>query len=81
MDGHTAEVEQFDAARSLFVDDSLPVLRAARAAGIGLIYAVQRPDSDAPARLQSEFPAVDAVAHTTKAVALLLDGMAAVVFD
>jgi putative hydrolase of the HAD superfamily len=58
-----AKVEQFDPARSLFVDDSLPVLRAARSAGIGLIYAVQRPDSSAPARLQSEFPAVDAVSQ------------------
>jgi 5'-nucleotidase len=58
-----AKVVQFDPARSLFVDDSLPVLRAARAAGIGLIYAVQRPDSSAPARLQPEFPAVDAVAE------------------
>jgi 5'-nucleotidase len=58
-----AKVEQFDPARSLFVDDSLPVLRAARAAGIGLIYAVQRPDSGGPARLQPEFPAVDAVAQ------------------
>ena len=58
-----AKVEHFEPARSLFVDDSLPVLRAARAAGIGLIYAVQRPDSDGPARLQSEFPAVDAVAQ------------------
>jgi FMN phosphatase YigB (HAD superfamily) len=56
-----AKVEQFDPARSLFVDDSLPVLRAAREAGIGLIYAVQRPDSGAPARVQPEFPAVDAV--------------------
>ncbi len=56
-----AKVEQFDPARSLFVDDSLPVLRAAREAGIGLIYAVRRPDSGAPARLQAEFPAVDAV--------------------
>jgi 5'-nucleotidase len=58
-----AKVEHFDPARSLFVDDSLPVLRAARAAGIGLIYAVQRPDSASPARLQPEFPAVDAVAQ------------------
>jgi putative hydrolase of the HAD superfamily len=47
----------------LFVDDSLPVLRAARAAGIGAIYAVRRPDSSAPARSQQEFPAVDAVAE------------------
>jgi HAD superfamily hydrolase (TIGR01509 family) len=56
------KVEQFDPARSLFVDDSLPVLRAARAAGIEYVYAVHRPDSDAPPRAQGEFPAVDAVA-------------------
>jgi HAD superfamily hydrolase (TIGR01509 family) len=58
-----AKVERFDPRRSLFVDDSLPVLRAARAAGIGLVYAVHRPDSDAPPRMQQEFPAVDAVAE------------------
>jgi HAD superfamily hydrolase (TIGR01509 family) len=58
-----AKVERFDPRRSLFVDDSLPVLRAARAAGIGLIYAVHRPDSDAPPRQQQEFAFVDAVAE------------------
>jgi len=58
-----ARVEPFDPARSLFVDDSLPVLRAARAAGIGLSYAVERPDSGAAPRLQQQFPAVDAVAQ------------------
>jgi putative hydrolase of the HAD superfamily len=58
-----AKVERFDPARSLFVDDSLPVLRAARTAGIGFIYAVHRPDSDAPPRVQQEFPFVDAVAE------------------
>jgi putative hydrolase of the HAD superfamily len=58
-----AKVERFDPQRSLFVDDSLPVLRAARAAGIRLIYAVHRPDSDAPPRQQREFPSVDAVAE------------------
>jgi len=58
-----ARVESFDAARSLFVDDSVPVLRAARAAGIGTIYAVRRPDSCAPARVHDEFAAVDAVAE------------------
>jgi HAD superfamily hydrolase (TIGR01509 family) len=57
-----AKVEHFDPTRSLFVDDSLPVLRAARAAGIGLIYAVHRPDSNAPPRVQCEFPGVEAVA-------------------
>jgi HAD superfamily hydrolase (TIGR01509 family) len=58
-----AKAENFNAARSLFVDDSLSVLRAARAAGVGLIYAVRRPDSSGEARSQQEFPAVDAVAE------------------
>jgi putative hydrolase of the HAD superfamily len=58
-----ARVEPFDAARSLFVDDSLPVLRAAHAAGIGRVYAVRRPDSSAAPRLQQQFPAVDAVSE------------------
>ena len=58
-----ARVSPFDASRSLFVDDSLPVLRAARSAGIGRIVAVRRPDSSAAARQQEEFPAVDAVAE------------------
>jgi putative hydrolase of the HAD superfamily len=58
-----ARVESFDAARSLFVDDSPAVLRAARAAGIGLLYAVRRPDSRAAARSEDEFPSVDGVAE------------------
>jgi 5'-nucleotidase len=58
-----ARITRFDAARSLFVDDSLPVLRAARNAGIGRIFAVRRPDSAAAPRVQTEFPAVDAVAE------------------
>ncbi len=47
-------VEPFDPARSMFVDDSLPVLRAARGAGVKWIYAVR---SDA----ESEFPCVRSV--------------------
>jgi len=58
-----AHVARFDAARSLFVDDSLPVLRAARRAGIGRIVAVRRPDSGGAPRAHEEFPAVDAVAE------------------
>jgi putative hydrolase of the HAD superfamily len=56
------ETEPFDAARSMFVDDSLPVLRAAHRAGIRWIYAVRRPDSSAGPRIHEEFAAVDAVA-------------------
>lgn len=58
-----AKVERFDPARSLFVDDSVHVLRAARAAGVGLIYAVRMPDSSCAASTHQEFPAVDAVAE------------------
>jgi len=54
-------VEHFDPARTLFVDDSLPVLRAARAHGVRWIYAIARPDSTRPARPMDEFPAVDAL--------------------
>jgi putative hydrolase of the HAD superfamily len=58
-----AKVEDFAPARSLFVDDSLSVLRAARAAGVGHIYAVRKPDSAGAAREQREFPSVEAVAE------------------
>jgi len=37
-------------ARTLFADDSPAVLEAARAAGVGAIYQVQRPDSTLPGR-------------------------------
>jgi len=50
-------------ARALFVDDSLPVLRAARQYGIGQLFAVSRPDSTLPARKIDEFPAIESVAH------------------
>jgi putative hydrolase of the HAD superfamily len=51
----------FEAARSLFVDDSAAVLRAARAAGIGHIRAIRRPDSVRAAHPHAEFTAVDAL--------------------
>jgi putative hydrolase of the HAD superfamily len=56
------EEEPFDPARSMFVDDSLPVLRAARAAGIRWLYAIRRPDTSAGPRVHDEFPAIDRVA-------------------
>jgi HAD superfamily hydrolase (TIGR01509 family) len=55
------KVEDFDPLRTLFVDDNLAVLRSARAAGIHWLRAVRHPDSSAPAKLQDEFTAVDAV--------------------
>lgn len=40
----------FEPRRALFVDDSLPVLRAAQAYGIGQVVAIRRPDTTAPPR-------------------------------
>ncbi len=56
-----AEREPFDVLRTMFVDDSPPVLRAARAHGIEWVYGIRRPDSRGPARAVEGFPAVDAV--------------------
>jgi len=43
---------------TLLVDDSLPVLRAARGYGIGALLAVRNPDSRAPPKDVGEFPAI-----------------------
>jgi putative hydrolase of the HAD superfamily len=56
-----ATVEPFVPQRCLFVDDSPPVLRAARAAGIGTLFAVRHSDSTRAPRDHDEFPAVDRV--------------------
>jgi putative hydrolase of the HAD superfamily len=48
----------FQCSRSLFVDDSLPVLRAARDYGIAQVFAISRPDSTQDQRHVEEFPAV-----------------------
>ncbi|WP_079204424.1 MULTISPECIES: GMP/IMP nucleotidase [Pseudomonas] len=48
----------FAAARSLFIDDSLPVLRSAHAYGIGHLLAVRQPDSRKGPKDTEEFAAV-----------------------
>jgi HAD superfamily hydrolase (TIGR01509 family) len=55
--------EAFDPGRTLFVDDSLPVLRAAQAFGVAWLRAILRPDSTRPPRAAGEFDAVDSVAE------------------
>jgi putative hydrolase of the HAD superfamily len=52
------EREPFDPARTLFVDDSLPVLRAARHYGVANLLAIRYPDRRQPIREVDEFPAV-----------------------
>jgi 5'-nucleotidase len=57
-----AAAEKFQPQRTLFVDDSLSVLEAARDFGIGWLRAVRRPDSGLPPQSTGEYAAVDRVA-------------------
>lgn len=52
----------FDPARALFVDDSLPVLRAARDHGVGQLVAIRRPDTTRPPRDITELTSVEKLA-------------------
>jgi putative hydrolase of the HAD superfamily len=51
----------FDPARCLFVDDSITVLNAARAHGIGQIFAISRPDSTQHVRTMADFATVERI--------------------
>jgi 5'-nucleotidase len=53
--------ESFDATRTLFVDDSLPVLESAHHFGIAHLRAVRCPDSAQPPKASGRFIAVDSV--------------------
>jgi len=52
------ELESFDPARTVLVDDSLPVLRSARQYGIAYLYAIYCPDSQASQRPVGDFQAI-----------------------
>jgi putative hydrolase of the HAD superfamily len=54
--------EPFVGGRTLLVEDSLPVLHAARSHGVGHTVAIRRPDSRRPPRAIEGFAAVDGVA-------------------
>lgn len=53
-----SKIEPYAPARTLLVDDSLPVLRAARSAGLGHLLAVKYPDSRQPLKDSEEFAAL-----------------------
>ncbi|MDH5631676.1 MAG: GMP/IMP nucleotidase [Gammaproteobacteria bacterium] len=53
------EIEAFDSERTLLVDDSLPVLDAARAYGFRHLLCIHAPDSRAGSRRISAYPAID----------------------
>lgn len=52
-------IEAFDPARTLLVDDSLPVLDSARLYGIAHLVAVKRPDTRQPEKRTGDYPAID----------------------
>jgi putative hydrolase of the HAD superfamily len=51
-------LQPFDRERTLFVDDSLSVLRSAKSYGIHWLLAMLKPDSKEPPREIEEFPAI-----------------------
>ena len=53
------EYESFQPENTLFIDDSIAVLRAARKFGIGHILGVRKPDSKSPSRDIDEFNCID----------------------
>lgn len=50
---------RFDPARSLFIDDTLPILRSAQKFGVGHLLAVKEPDSQKGPKDTGEFAAVE----------------------
>jgi len=57
------KLQPFDPLRTLLVDDSLPVLRAARQYGIAHLLAVRQPDSKRPEKDVGEFVAIRSFAE------------------
>ena len=53
------KIVPFDPARTLFVDDSLAVLRSAQEYGIRFLLSISLPDSTQPAKGECEFPALE----------------------
>ena len=59
----------FDPRRTLFIDDSPPVLAAARAYGLDRVLAVSRPDSQRPERQIPGFEAVEGIGQLKRTLA------------
>ena len=56
-------LEPFDPERTVLIDDSLPVLDAARAFGMRHLIAVRRPDTQQPAKDTALYPEIDSFAE------------------
>jgi putative hydrolase of the HAD superfamily len=64
-----AAEDHFDPLTTLFVDDSLPVLRAARDYGVRHLRAVRLPDSKAPPKETQEFIAIESFSELIEGLA------------
>jgi putative hydrolase of the HAD superfamily len=51
--------QPFDVGKTLLIDDSLAVLRAARAFGIQHLLSVSRPDTRQPKKVIVDYPAIE----------------------
>lgn len=54
-----SQIEAYDPIHSLFIDDNLQVLRAAKAQGVKYLLAIHQPDSRLPPKDTQEFTAVE----------------------
>lgn len=54
-----SQIETYDPIHSLFIDDNLQVLRAAKAEGVKYLLAIHQPDSRLPPKDTQEFTAVE----------------------
>ena len=54
-----SQIETYDPIHSLFIDDNLQVLRAAKAQGVKYLLAIHQPDSRLPPKDTQEFTAVE----------------------
>lgn len=65
------QTEPFDPERTLFIDDSLPVLESARTYGIRHLLSIRQPDSGQPVRTTDPFDAIDSFAKIIPPLAAL----------
>ncbi|MEJ2619637.1 MAG: GMP/IMP nucleotidase [Candidatus Thiodiazotropha sp.] len=63
---HLQNLHPFDPQRTLFVDDSLAVLKSAQAYGMKWILAILKPDSKQPVREASEFLSIEDFSEITE---------------
>jgi putative hydrolase of the HAD superfamily len=61
----------FDPKRTLFIDDSEPVLRSAEKFGIAHLLSIEEPDSQTARRQPSSFPMLDSFAHLMTSAGLV----------